>query len=58
MCVGGGLGMMVQSGLGLNRDGFRWDVTFLGGPGSGLCGGGKKSLSLCIWDRRAETLVV
>ncbi len=36
----------------------RWGVTYLGGSGAGLCGGGKKSLSLCIRVRSAETLAV
>ncbi len=36
----------------------RWGVTYLGGSGVGLCGGGKKSLSLCICVRSAETLAV
>ena len=36
----------------------RWGVTYLGGSGAGLCGGEKKSLSLCICVRSAETLAV
>ncbi len=58
ICVGGDLGMIVRSGTGLDLVGFCWDVTYLGGPGSGLCGGGKKSLPLCICVSRAETLAV
>ncbi len=58
ICVGGNLGMIVLSGTGLDLIGLCCNVTFLGGPGSGLCVGGKKSLSLCICVRRAETLAV
>ncbi len=58
ICVGGDLGMIVLSGTGLDLVGFCGDETFLGGPGSGLCVGGKKSLSLCICVRRAKTLAV
>ena len=36
----------------------RCDVTYLGDSGAGLCGGEKKSLSLCIWVRSVETLAV
>ncbi len=32
--------------------------TYVSGSGSRLCGGEKKSLSLLIWVRSAETLAV
>jgi hypothetical protein len=50
--------MILLGGTGLDLVGCGGNGTFLGGPGSGLCGGDKKSLSLCICVRRAETLVV
>ncbi len=56
--VGGDLGMIVQSGSGRNRVGFGEDMTYLGGPGFGLCGVRKKYLSLCMYVRRVETLAV
>ncbi len=56
--VAGDLGMIVRSGSGRNRVGFGGDVTYLGGPGFGLCGVRKKSLSLCMCVRRVETLAV
>ncbi len=58
ICVGGGLGMIVLGGTGLDLVGCGWNGTFLGGPDSGLCGGKKKSLSLYICVRRTETLAV
>ncbi len=58
ICVGGDCGMILLGGTGLDLVGCGGNGTFLGGPGSGLCGGDKKSLSLCICVRRAETLVV
>ncbi len=58
ICGGGDRGMIVLSGTGLDLVGCDRNGIFLGGPGSGLCGGKKKSLSLCICVRRAETLAV
>jgi len=58
ICVGGDLGMIVLSGTGLDLVGCDRNGIFLVGPGSGLCGGQRKSLSLCICVRRAETLAV
>ncbi len=58
ICVGGDLGMIVLSGTWLDLVGCDRNGIFLGGPSSGLCGGKKKSLSLCMCVRRAETLTV